>query len=76
MIRALGELRGMRLTSILLAASLAATPVIAEAQDNPAAPPAPARSPPKQRCAGARGGHEFQPGRAREAARADRALSR
>ena len=39
MIRAIGELkRGARLTSLSLAALLAAAPVIAEAQDNPSAP--------------------------------------
>ncbi len=48
MIRALSELKpGMRLMSISLAALLAATPVIAEAQDNPAGPPVPAASTPE-----------------------------
>ncbi len=48
MIRAIGELKhGMRLMSLSLAALLAAAPVIAEAQDNPAAPPAPTASSPE-----------------------------
>ena len=48
MICALGELkRGMRMASISLAALLASTPMIAEAQDNPAVPAAPAAQTPE-----------------------------
>ena len=46
MIRALSEPKsGMRLMSLSFAALLAAAPVIAEAQNNPAQPPPPASTP-------------------------------
>ena len=48
MIRALSEPKsGIRLMGLSLTALLAAAPVIAEAQNNPAAPPAPAASTPE-----------------------------